>query len=727
MSTSEKAVKYIKEYLSGKLAKPLFVVVNITADYLCIKNAIREMLETKRLSDFCANPDNIPDCDSFVNYIKTIKGNVAVFGVGEHISFFDCDLINRLKDITLSGGKAVILCRFINSKFSRLKNDPRFRDGQYYEVLGDETIPIVTAIADGLNLLNILKGYKSLLNCLENGEKNNLVVSTSQKLPVNTIKTAYECIKFIDDTFNISENFGGEIEWTSLLNEIVKKGNVKGILSELGETNFEDFISQTGYRLFKLFLALKQKENLPRYLKFALSKTTSYIDIKRNVIFSILELNRLDSDFNAYYAERKKYLSKFSEADLAAFVSEAKIKDKDRLYYLTDVTLIERQAIIECLSTSEYDFETLRKIYPDLYAYIDNYEFRIADMGDRITQYFNQYKKLKVTNTISDDFKSLVIGNARSPRKYNLLPTRNSIFDRIDKKNTTLFFIDAMGVEFISYIKDYATHNGLSITVHIAIANLPSITKINKDFFNEWIGKKYEIKDLDKLKHSGENGFDYTQTKLPIHLARELDIIKEALERAKTELFARSSDKAIFSSDHGASRLCVLNGQELSYETDNKGEYSGRCCAYSSSFIIENATEENDYLVLADYGRFKGSRAAQVEVHGGATWEEILIPIIELKLKNDVIEIKLVESEITASFRKKPTITLFSTSKLLDVSIVLNGKTYYAENIGENKHKVVFDNLQAKTYEADVFAGDNYCGKIMFVVKKESGGEKDLF
>lgn len=42
------------------------------------------------------------------------------------------------------------------------------------------------------------------------------------------------------------------------------------------------------------------------------------------------------------------------------------------------------------------------------------------------------------------------------------------------------------------------------------------------------------------------------------------------------------------------------------------------------------ATEENGFWCLANYDRFKGGRKANVEVHGGASLEEVAVPIVEI-------------------------------------------------------------------------------------------------
>lgn len=69
------------------------------------------------------------------------------------------------------------------------------------------------------------------------------------------------------------------------------------------------------------------------------------------------------------------------------------------------------------------------------------------------------------------------------------------------------------------------------------------------------------------------------------------------------------------------------------FHTDTKGEHSGRCCKTFENCQLRNLVEEQGYYVLTDYGRFQGSRKANVEVHGGATLEEVLA-----ELENQLIQ-----------------------------------------------------------------------------------------
>jgi hypothetical protein len=215
-----------------------------------------------------------------------------------------------------------------------------------------------------------------------------------------------------------------------------------------------------------------------------------------------------------------------------------------------------------------------------------------------------------------------------------------------------------------------------------------------------------------------------------------LDVLAKVLESSATKLALHHCKRILIVGDHGASRLAVIKEQEEKYETDTKGEHSGRCCKIPpncspTEYDLPFATEGNGYLVLADYGRFKGSRAANVEVHGGASLEEVVIPIIELTLANPDTTVEIVEKIITANPLKakaKPAaFTLFSKSELSNVSIIIKGKPYTAERTDKNHHRIVTDITKTGEYLADVFDGDNLIGKININVQSETSKKNDAF
>ncbi len=132
--------------------------------------------------------------------------------------------------------------------------------------------------------------------------------------------------------------------------------------------------------------------------------------------------------------------------------------------------------------------------------------------------------------------------------------------------------------------------------------------------------------------------------------------------------------------------------------------------------------------MLADYGRFRGSRASNVEVHGGASLEEVLVPIIELTLKDSNMVVELAEEFVTVDFRTGTEITLFVNSPVKDMSLVLSGKRYLACMLDGNHYKVALpDTKRAGEYHADVYSGDDLIGKILIKAQGKSGKANEAF
>jgi len=463
------------------------------------------------------------------------------------------------------------------------------------------------------------------------------------------------------------------------------------------------------------------------YLRFVLDKTNRFEDFKTNVLNAIIEIPHTDKRFAMFYSERKILAKKFPESDIAYFVVENRKYPAESVYKLTDGTKTEREEVIAWVSKNGV-IPQIADIYPALSSYLKKYVFNCGDLSNLLTDYFDAYKRQKISNRLEADFIEKVEKLAQS-RDYNRLPTRNEIIDCLNKDDTYLYWIDAFGVEYLAFILELARLRGLSISINIARAELPTITSVNQDFYDTWPNnKKEKNNELDEIKHKAKGGYNFENNALPIHLAKELDIISGVIDKAATKLALRDYKRFLIVSDHGASRLAVLRRKEEQYQTDTKGEHSGRCCKVFELYDLPFAAEENGYLVLADYGRFKGSRAASVEVHGGASLEEVVVPIIELTLKDSSITAEIVEEFVTVDFRTGTEITLFFNSPMKKVSVILKGKRYSASPPDGNHYRVAIPDIKrAGDYSADVYAGDDLIGKIVIRAKGRSGKVNDAF
>ena len=76
----------------------------------------------------------------------------------------------------------------------------------------------------------------------------------------------------------------------------------------------------------------------------------------------------------------------------------------DAAKYLTDNTAQERRAMIQAAQGKSKIPDALKKNYPAINDYLSDYDFGDAE----ITNYFRQYKKIKLCNVDDENFKTHV-------------------------------------------------------------------------------------------------------------------------------------------------------------------------------------------------------------------------------------------------------------------------------------------------------------------------------
>ena len=720
-----------------------------------------KLLETSlkpvKVSEFCRNADKRPNLDNLVGNVDfaDIDGQsrdkkILILGLGEYLALCGEDVafnhLSKIKDMKVGNARIVILLRGVTSIVQRLRTgDPTRFDGRRV-LFTDDTISSLNVVFMPSKLkLPSVAGLRGLLGEFENGKtaikvKTNIVFD-SPMFVVRRINSAYEAIKDLVPTFPIAETFGTEEQWNEFLASLnAVNGEINSIIEEFGinpENSFSAWINGVSYKNWLYFISLKLKlsEISNSYLKYVIEKTTLFEDFKRNVINTIIDVPHVDRQFNTFYNERKILVEKFVESDIAAFVSENRRNVTESIYKLTDNTLTERQEFISLFSSVEKKIFLQRAefSYPALFDYLQKYIFMDPkvnqELNTLLTEYFEAYKSQKINNVIQDDFLEQVEMLA-TERKYNSLPTRSEVLTSLDLTNSYLYWVDALGVEFLGYIQKLCKNKDLSLRIYIAQAELPTITSMNSKFYTEWEGLKEKEQRLDELKHKESDGYIHQSGHSPLYLAKELDIISEVFEKAATKLALHECKKVLVVSDHGASRLAVIHEQEEKYDTDTKGEHSGRCCkkpvdysptSYDLPFVTESI--DGQFLVLANYGRFKGSRRANVEVHGGASLEEVVIPIIEITLANPDASVEVINNDkLFASFRKPLEFTLFSKTELQRVTVVIEGieTAFRAEKNDKNHYQIKTSIKRSGTYLAKVYDNDNLIGQINIDVLSET-------
>ena len=762
---TEDVIKRISRYLQRNDSHPRLVNVNNPEDFetICQYFSVGEN-EIKDVSDFSIADENLAE-DVFYNYLSGAHGTVFLTGFTSYYRLLGEDslqsFINRMLGMSLSDMHLVVICYQCEQYL--VKTEPRYSqfiylaDGQNSEfprlIFTAKKIP--TSIGDVT-----VTGIQKVSSTIEQCKASDLLVYTSKRreaypfslYTIKELNDAYKVLCNLDiTTGQLKKEYGTEPDWSFALAKISEYGSwMKYITAMFGSTNnlelaIGSWTTFNDQKKWLYFIALKLYGVKNSWcLSEAIRDTEQSVLFTRAIFRCLLHISHDDKAFWNHYEERKNIIRSLGNPDseVADYCAVVRSKGESALYYLTDASKREQDLIFENLAEYSEKIgrskveEILRHIYPDLYAYLQPYRFRIS----LLDRYFDEYKYQKVVNRVFPDFLKLVDEQAEK-REFNLLlPSRSEKVDAIEKKGTVVYFVDAMGVEYLSYIMDQCQRRKLLAYTTLCRCELPSITSFNKEFvdaFTEggavFAPDKNGIKSLDDLKHHGVEEFDFTNNELPTYISSELDIIQKTIEKIATKLMNGDYKRAVIISDHGASRLSVLSKRENKWGSEANAEHSGRCCPISE--IDEKpscAIEENGYWVLANYDRFKGGRKANVEVHGGATLEEVVVPIIEIIYSPQNIEIQLPEEYKTITFSKRKkdaVIKLFSKTKLdnLHIRIIGLGEYEGQSSDGQNFKFEIPELKKAGTYTFDVLWNNNMLKSgLIFIANNSDFTEKKL-
>ena len=377
---------------------------------------------------------------------------------------------------------------------------------------------------------------------------------------ISDMSKAFEIIVGKDNVLSsLDENIGTDSQWEYLLG-LLNKGRKFAELcnDEFGnhqslEIAIPNYSAYSDNKKWLYFIGLKlfgSKNN--ECLAFAVKNATNQSMLIREIYRGILSYSHTDKNFKKIYQERKRLLLALGNPidEVVDFCKVVLQKEENAIYYLTDNTRQEKELIITLLEKyyQNEDKSTLEKIlamvYMDLCSYIKDYRYN----KPLLDKYFSLYTHSKVINSVLPELEELVNEQA-TLREYNrLLEPRTAKIDEIDKDNSQLYFMDAMGVEYLSYILAKCKERELMVNVTICTANLPSITSKNKEFVAEFENKGIIVnseKRLDEIKHHGTDDYDYRQRKQPIHLIKELEVIDETLEKIKLKLAQGVYEKAL--------------------------------------------------------------------------------------------------------------------------------------------------------------------------------------
>lgn len=313
------------------------------------------------------------------------------------------------------------------------------------------------------------------------------------------------------------------------------------------------------------------------------------------------------------------------------FIASAKERE-DALPFLNCGTFSEKVEIVRRAAKEEFTHE-LPKLYGELYPTLLDY-LSPYDWGNRtITAYFQEYRRLKLSDTLTDVFAT----QAYDTLLPDGIPARDSVLEPLrPQTDTALLVVDALGIEYLPILTALAKRYGLHLEPpKTTSANIPTETKFNPI---QWDPQRTlaPVKGLDNIVHDGTEKHEAASPER-CFAATLQKIESDVLNRIVDGLIRFS--RVVVTADHGSSRLSVIASRDGKSKTlPWKPGEEPLDWRYSTALEDVQRPEECEsqyvpdsgetYWVVRGYHRLPKKGGKKYALHGGASLEERLVPVL---------------------------------------------------------------------------------------------------
>ncbi|MDE7253103.1 MAG: BREX-4 system phosphatase PglZ [Acetatifactor sp.] len=295
----------------------------------------------------------------------------------------------------------------------------------------------------------------------------------------------------------------------------------------------------------------------------------------------------------------------------------------------TGLSNAEKEFVINLYSNNVLDKAEIQGIYPALYTYLFGTAESVIVGEDEWKLYLQAYRESKVTGKDNAYLKQYYeSGCANSTNLYSMyyaIP-RQEVAVAPYINDSDIYILDGVGAEYLPLLVELIRNKGYEIEAcDYAACHLPSITTVNKDYLSSLPYKEW-ILTFDRDVVHGE----FYRTAL--NLRKAFDILESVVKDIIAESEGR---KIVITADHGATARAKWTGTKKKYDFST-ADHEGRCCKINNK---SEYSDTEDYIVYEDevkpgtpfvisLNETSLYNRPRFEDHGGATAEEMLVPVI---------------------------------------------------------------------------------------------------
>lgn len=463
-----------------------------------------------------------------------------------------------------------------------------------------------------------------------------------------TLEQIYSKKRFLNVFCGLRDELSeAAVNW--LYDRIVESKKINNVLSFVQVYFFPSGLNEDAFTTVPQKmrnLGCIEQEVLLWMLHFSL-RSTSYLayvvnnpnaTTKNFLTFYVCEaLNHLqDSNVEELAEERKRGLEEIGislvAGELATFIKESKVFPIEQVApWLNCQTLMEKHELVRRIIEMEaWEVPaSVLKSYPLLADYMQPYEFCSIELNE----YFSEYRRQKLKNYVTPEFCEKA--KNVSVEAFGITSRDCILQTYANDPNTALLVVDALGAEYIPLILALAKKNSLDVeTSLVAYSKLPTSTQFNSI---AWPKERrlQEIKVLDNIIHNGAEPHTVKPVEENFVALLEVFETKILMEVAKAMTIYSC---VILTADHGATRLAACAYQQGLIETlpvseksvvDDWRYVTSIPKATPNEDLIENLS--GTHWCVKGYNRLPKKGGKPHEMHGGATYEEMLVPVIVFK------------------------------------------------------------------------------------------------
>lgn len=685
------------------------IMVSNIKRYRELVNKLRQLpnVSLVQASELFASPDTMP---RYENLNKTVYQSkwIILTGVSEYLRLFNHNEADtaRLKKLISHQSPASSIGRIIiplwgcealwQDSTLRLMADERIKD-YYFDCTSnsDEEQKLTVTVFSSqfrefkeklkkpnVPLFDNLQEWYDFWSDGETDINEYTLISGRSRLiqPTNgtiTIHVVQDTLSFIQKNLGggevlNTENCPTEIQKELLEQALCHKSLDDAILACLNIGSFQSqdimgkwsILSGDKKEMVRLWYRLHPDDT---YLSYCILKCDSLSTLDNIILHDIFQISKAPSE---WVSESQQLIDAMRiTRDRAYFDSLNKMSNyEERLNYLSCETSDEKIYILKMVGqwlredkNAVYGCAKLKAIYPELFEYLDGEVYNDEDLR----RYMELYKIYKLSNTLPTDEQIYFAGIQTENFNYRYAELSDYVDDQ-----TVVLWVDALGVEWLPLLIKALTNrkDGKVIFHSCGLANLPTETKYN-DQWNQMNVSHEKLDYLDKLAHKGLSYKDIDDYYPCIE--EQFSFISEMHSTEKTVTIGskisellRKYRRIIITGDHGTSRLAarffhtragILAPKEIAVGSHGRyGITSKAPGVIMETQVVRHIGDEN-YIAFANYDHYAVSGHAAGadddvptfgEIHGGATPEELLVPIIVFE-SNSVIS-------ITAEWEKNP-------------------------------------------------------------------------